>query len=94
MSLGEKLKTLRQQRGWSQRDLAARARVRQALISHLESGKQADTTGSNLRKLASVLGVTVDYLAGVYNGASDPYETRGGAPGVAGAALPLALTSL
>ena len=73
MTLGEKLKTLRTQRRWSQRDLAERAKVRQALISYLESGKQADTTGATLRKLAFALGCTVDYLTG-YNGSQDPHR--------------------
>ena len=93
MTLGEKLKTLRAQHGWSQRDLAERAQVRQALISYLESGKQADTTGANLRKLAAALGCTVDYLAGVYNGSADPDATPGQARDVEGAALTLAPTA-
>ena len=71
MTLGEKLRALRTRRRWSQRELAARAKVRQALISQLESGRQTDTTGGNLRKLALALGCSVDFLAGMYNGSTD-----------------------
>jgi transcriptional regulator with XRE-family HTH domain len=91
MTLGEKIRALRTARRWSQRDLAARSGVRQALISYLESGKQDDTTGANLRKLAAALGCTVDYLAGVYNGPADPDAVPGRARFVDGAAPSLAL---
>jgi transcriptional regulator with XRE-family HTH domain len=91
MTLGERLRLLRTRRRWSQRELAERAGVRQALISQLESGKQADTTGANLRKLAFALGCTVDYLTG-YNGPADPDGTPERARSVEGAALSLALT--
>ena len=77
MALGEKLKDLRERRGWSQHELARQAHVRQALISALETGKQADTTGSVLRRLARTLGVTVDYLVGMYNGTLDPNVSPG-----------------
>ena len=72
MTLGEKLKALREARGWSQRELAQRAHVRQALISELESGKRGDTTGHNLTALATALLVSVDYLVGRYNGSPRP----------------------
>ena len=64
MTLGERLRRLRTQRRWSQRELADRAGVRQALIAQLESGKQQDTTSANVRKLAFALAVTVDFLTG------------------------------
>lgn len=90
MTLGERLRRLRTQRRWSQRELAERAGVRQALISQLESGKQVDTTGRNLRKLAFALGCTVDYLTG-YNGPANP-DTPGIPRFVEEAAVPLAPT--
>jgi transcriptional regulator with XRE-family HTH domain len=67
VTLGEKIKALREARGWQQQELARRARVRQALLSELESGKKTDTTGSVLGRLAWALGVSVDYLIGLYN---------------------------
>jgi len=71
MTLGEKLKALRDARGWSQQELAREASVRQSLISELERGKKKDTTGRNLRHLARALHVSVDYLAGMFNGDPD-----------------------
>jgi transcriptional regulator with XRE-family HTH domain len=72
MTLGERIKLVRDQRGWNQQELARRAHVRPALLSELESGRKIDTTGSVLRRLAHTLGVTVDYLVGMYNGTMDP----------------------
>ena len=77
MTLGERIKTVRDHRGWNQQELARRAHVRPALISELESGKKTDTTGSVLRRLARTLGVTVDYLVGMYNGTLDPNVSPG-----------------
>ena len=65
MTLGEKIRKLRQQRHWLQHELAQRSGVRQALISELEHGRKTDTTGRNLCKLAVALGVSLDYLAGL-----------------------------
>lgn len=72
MTLGEKLKDLREARGWSQQELSRRAHVRQALISELERGQKEDTTGQNLRRLAETLKVSVDYLLGKSN---DPNQS-------------------
>ena len=68
MTLGDKLKALREVRGWSQHELSRHAGVRQALISELESGKKQETTTSVLRRLARTLHVSMDYLGGMYNG--------------------------
>jgi len=64
-SLGDTIKRLRQQHHWRQQDLAEHSGVRQALISELEHGRKTDTTGTNLRKLAMALGVTIDALVGL-----------------------------
>ena len=88
MTLGERIKTLRDQRGWNQQELARRAHVRPALISELESGKKTDTTGSVLRRLARTLGVTMDYLGGMYNGTLDPNRSPGEALSCGGLTLP------
>lgn len=66
MTLGERLKARRERHGWSQNELARRARVRQALISELEADKRTDATGRTLRRLAQALGVTTDYLIGMH----------------------------
>jgi transcriptional regulator with XRE-family HTH domain len=67
MALGGRIKELRERRGWSQSELARRAHVRQALLSALETGRQPDTTGSVLRRLARTLGVSIDYLVGTFD---------------------------
>ena len=66
MPLGDRLKRERARKGWSQNELSRLSGVRQALISELESGKKRDTTGLALKRLARTLGVTMDYLAGMY----------------------------
>ena len=66
MPLGDRLKRERERKRWSQNELSRLSGVRQALISELESGKKRDTTGSVLKRLARTLGVTMDYLGGMY----------------------------
>ena len=78
MTLGERIKTIRDHRGWNQQELARRAHVRPALISELESGKKTDTTGSVLRRLARTLGVSIDYLVGLYNHDPNRSPAEGG----------------
>ena len=71
MSLGQKLRQLREKRGWSQNELSRQTGVRQALLSELESDKKRDTTGQALKHLARALGVSVDYLVGMYDTADE-----------------------
>jgi len=68
MTMGDRIRQARERHGWSQNELSRRAGVRQALLSELESGKKHDTTGDVLKRLGKVLGVTVDYLVGMYEG--------------------------
>jgi len=67
MTLGEKLKSIRESRGISQNELSRRSGVRQALISEIESGIKQDTTGRALRSMARILGTSVDYLLGTFD---------------------------
>ena len=92
MTLGEKLKALREARGWTQQELAQRAHVRPALLSELETGKKEDTTGRVLRRLARALHVSVDYLVGMYNGPPDPSYSPGEALTLVGS-TPLPVTT-
>ena len=64
--LGQRIKQARERKGWSQRELARQAQVRQAIISELETGKKTDTIGVILKRLARALGVGVDYLLGTF----------------------------
>ena len=71
MTLGGRLKSIRERRGISQNELSRRARVRQALISELEAGKKDDTTWQALCRLARTLGVSVDYLLATFDPESE-----------------------
>ena len=59
-SLGERLKRLRLERGFSQRELASPG-VSYAYISRIEAGARQPSVKA-LRKLAQKLGVSADYL--------------------------------
>ena len=76
MTLGGRIKRERERHGWSQNELSRRAQVRQALLSELETDKRRDTSGSVLRRLARTLGVSMDYLAGLYDPDEDEAPTR------------------
>lgn len=59
--IGKKIKELRENRNLSQTDLEKIAKINSHLISKYETGV-AEPTISNLRKLATSLQVTTDYL--------------------------------
>ena len=64
-TVGERIKRLRQRRGFSQRQLAHEAKVPQPLISQIESGKRP---GAHIHlqvaaRLAFALQVSLDNLA-------------------------------
>jgi transcriptional regulator with XRE-family HTH domain len=67
MRLGERLKTARQKKGWSQRELARQAKVRYATISELETGIRTAMNTDTAKKIARSLGVSVDYLIGTFD---------------------------
>jgi len=73
----ERLKAARNLRDWSQEELAAKAGMPPSSIGHYESGSRKPSFYT-LRKLATVLEVTTDYLLG-----------RVDEPGLAEAADPL-----
>ena len=57
-----RLRRLREANGWTQVELAKKARVTQALISQLEAGKKASPSVVPLLRIARALGVTVEAL--------------------------------
>jgi transcriptional regulator with XRE-family HTH domain len=71
MTIGERIRKRRQEFGWSQRELAQRVGTRQATIADLERGAQQETSTALIRRLARVLGVTSDYLIGMYEDEED-----------------------
>ena len=58
-----RLKTAREMRGMSQGELAEKSRLPPSSVSHFEAGKRKPSF-DNLRKLATALNVTTDYLLG------------------------------
>ena len=66
MSLGTRLRKRREELGLSQRELARLVNTRQATISDLERGTLRNPGIDIVRRLAKVLGVTADYLIGMY----------------------------
>jgi transcriptional regulator with XRE-family HTH domain len=83
---GQRLKTFRQQRRLTQRELAQRSGVPQPLISDLEAGKREGVTLEMAWRLARELSVSLDHLAGTWDKAEEPAlssavpETRRGRP--------------
>jgi transcriptional regulator with XRE-family HTH domain len=67
---GERLRALREQRGFTQQDLATRLRLHTNQITRYENG-QADPLPAQLKAIARELGVTADYLLGLTD---DPLE--------------------
>jgi DNA-binding XRE family transcriptional regulator len=64
MTIGDRLKRLRELAGLSQGELARKAGVNRPIISSLESNKRHNLTLETARRLARALGVTLDMLAG------------------------------
>lgn len=66
MTLGERIKILREKRGWNQRELARMAEVDHAWIYRLETGERHNISLDAAKRLARALGVSLDILAGMY----------------------------
>ena len=66
MHFGQRLRRIREERGVSVHELATRARVPYHTIYRVEHGLHASVRLDVAVKLAKALGVTLDYLAGMY----------------------------
>ena len=64
MSLGVKIKVLREERGMNQKELAEASSITQATISRIEKGQVKQLKSDALARLAGALQVTTDYLVG------------------------------
>ena len=62
MTLGDKVKELREKKGMNQKELSEASDITQATISRLEHGKVKQLKSEALKRLAGALGSTVDYL--------------------------------
>jgi len=61
-TMATRILKLRSARGWSQPELARRAKVTQAYIAQLETGQRKNPSLPVLRRLARALGVPVGEL--------------------------------
>lgn len=66
MAIGKKVYRLRMARKLTQKELADRAGVSQAIISRLETDDRDNVTSDVLKGLAKALGCTTDYLVGMH----------------------------
>lgn len=66
MTLGDRLKLWREKKGWGLRELARQSGVDVSLISRIESGDRQTISLDAAMKLAMALGVSLDYLSGMY----------------------------
>jgi XRE family transcriptional regulator, master regulator for biofilm formation len=76
MRIGHRVRRERVRRGWSVRELARRAAVSPGAVSKLEGGSRVSPSLELGKRLAKALGVTLDYLAGMY----DEEEAEASAP--------------
>lgn len=66
MDFGQRVKKVRQQRGLGLRQLSELSGVERGLISRVERGQRPHVSLPVAMRLARALGVTLDYLAGMY----------------------------
>jgi transcriptional regulator with XRE-family HTH domain len=64
MTIGDRIRKLREDRGWTQNFLASRAGVHQPTIWRLEKGSIASPKIDLIRKIADAFEISVDELAG------------------------------
>jgi transcriptional regulator with XRE-family HTH domain len=74
----ERLRELREKRGWSQEKLAARAGVTGAFLCQLETGKSSRCGEQILTAIARELAVQPEYLAGTSDQVAIPVDLPGG----------------
>lgn len=69
MTVGERLFAQRRRRGLTQQALADLAGVSQGLIARIERGNVKDPAMTVIRRLATALGITTDFLIGMHDDA-------------------------
>jgi transcriptional regulator with XRE-family HTH domain len=74
---GNRLRDIRTRKGWSVRELSRLAQVPHETISRLENSQQRYPSLPVAKRLAEALGVTLDYLAGMYEDKQNETETTG-----------------
>lgn len=72
----ERLREIRERRGWTQRELARMCGLAENMIYRYEGGK-VDPTAANLTLIAEHLGVSADYLLGLASEPEGQYVNNG-----------------
>lgn len=81
-SVAERVRGLREARGWSQRALDRASGLSHGYVSKLEAGQIPNFSVSQLRKIANALGVTVeDMVGGIYESSGESGEKSGASGG-------------
>jgi len=62
MPLGKSIRALREARGWSNAELARRAKIDQPTMQRIEASGSLRTTVQNVAKIAKALDVSIDTL--------------------------------
>lgn len=81
MSIGARIRALREARGWEQKDLAFRAGVHPSTISLIERDARRACRAGTLAKIAKALDTTVGHLMGEEEAPFTVRETTDGSYG-------------
>ena len=73
MNLGERVKKLRKDQGWSQQDFANRTSISRARVAQLETDPSAEVKAAGLVSIAKAFGCTIEQLL-----SNNALESRGG----------------
>jgi transcriptional regulator with XRE-family HTH domain len=71
-TIGQRIKALRIERGWSQVELAHRSGLTQGAISHIETGFSQNPM--HLPSLARALSISLDSIAGEHGNVAEPAD--------------------
>lgn len=64
-SIGERVKKLREKRGWTQRDFAKKLGISNSVLSRIENGEKKNVEDYLIKRLAETLETSADYLLGL-----------------------------
>ncbi|WP_312126317.1 helix-turn-helix domain-containing protein [Lysinibacillus boronitolerans] len=75
MDIGKKIISLREKRGWTQKELANRVNLNVSVMNRIESNERP-IKDNELLNLANVLDVSTDYLLGRIDNSTPPPEEK------------------
>ena len=82
---GQRVTRMREKRGMTQQELAAKAQTTYQTIWRIENGKHAEPGIYIAARIARALGVSLDYLCGVYEDEAEDSELLAAAVAMVGA---------